>query len=320
MTDGQYEPDDGCLSRVERSLPTLDGVRRRIAEYLVAQPWEAQGLSIGELADRAEVSENAISRFAKTLRYSGYREFAQALSLDLGRRLGTAHSHPLEIVAGLSAGSSTSAELVSRVFELELSCITNTAANLDGERLEGAINALCKAARILFIGTGSAAPICQMAHYRFSNIRLLTTWTSDPMFMVSEVEMLNPGDVIVGVSHSGRTRATYDVLQYAHRRGVTTISITAIGHSPIAEVADINLVVFGPRFSPSSGQFGARVSEMVLMEAIATAISVKKYGESVPELGELGDAQARINNLSEQPQREHGVNRRRSSGGLERSN
>lgn len=304
MTDGQHEAEDGCLSRIERSLPTLEGVRRRIAEYLLAQPWEAQGLSIGELADRADVSENAISRFAKTLRYSGYREFTQALSLDLGRRLGTAHSHPLEVVAGLSTASSNSGELVSRVFELELSCITNTAANLDAEQLDLVINALSDARRILFIGTGSAAPICQMAHYRFSHIRLLTTWTSDPMFMVSEVEMLDSHDVVVGISHSGRTRATFDVLEYARDRGVTTISVTATGHSPIAEVSDLNLVVFGPGFSASSGQFGARVSEMVLMEAIATAISVNKYGESVPELGELGEAQARINNLSEQSHRD----------------
>ena len=292
------DSEHDCLLRIRQALSGLEGARRRVAECVLASPWEARGLSIDQLADRSGSSENAVTRFARAVGYPGYRAFSQALSVDLGRTLGASHSYPQAIAQNPSTAQDGLVQVVARVFDLELTCIRDTLSNLDELAVHRAISALAEAPRILLIGTGSAAPLCQVAQYRLSNTGLLATWTADPMVMVSEAHLLGPGDVVLAVSHSGQSRATVDVLNYAQRqRRATTICITAVRGSRIVEFADIAFIVFGPNVSVGTGQFSARVSGMVLLEAIATAVAVKRYGQQGPDLHELSEMLSRINDI-----------------------
>ncbi len=289
---------DSCLTRMRQLLPEMQGVCRKVGEYILVNPGEAYSLSIQELAARSGTSENAVSRFARSLGYPGYRAFSQALSLDVGRNLGVSHDHPLEIVKNLSKDEDRTDRLVGRVFQLEIECIRDTLTSLDGRQVERAVIALAKAPRILIIGTGSAAPLCQMAQYRFSSIGLQAAWTADPMVMVAEVSLLGPKDVVLGISYSGQSRATIEALNYSrNRRRATTVCITAARGSRISEFADIELVAFGPKVSVGRGQFSARVSGIVLLEAIATAVAVKRFGGTNPSFDELNEMQTRINNI-----------------------
>lgn len=292
------ELDGGCLARLRQALPALDGARRKVAEQILLDPRSAQGLSIGDLARRCGVSENAVSRLTHAVGYPGYRAFSQALLVDLGRLLGVNHDQPMEVLRQTAEAGDGLSGLVARVFELEIAGIRDTLANLPESTLERAIGLLAGARRAVLIGTGSAAPLCQMAHYRLSNLGLGVAWASDPMVMVSEVAQLGPGDVVLGVSYSGQSRATLEVLGYAReRRRTATIALTAVAGSRIFDVADVTLLLAGPNISAGSRQFSARVAGMVLLEALATAVAVKQHGDAVPSLGELGEVQGRINNV-----------------------
>ena len=55
-----------------------------------------------------------------------------------------------------------------------------------------------------------------------------------------------PGDVVIGVSHQGRTRDTIELLRLARKFGATTIGITTVPNSPLAEVSDVSLAVLSP--------------------------------------------------------------------------
>jgi RpiR family transcriptional regulator, carbohydrate utilization regulator len=192
--------------------------------------------------------------------------------------------------------------------EQPLECLRDTIANLDEPQLQGAVTALAEARRILLLGTGAAAAICQLAQYRLSNIGVSAAWASDSMVMLSEVNQLGAADVLVGVSYSGRTRVTVELMEVARRRGVTTIALTAARNTPLAACADIPFVVFGPNVSVRSGQFSARVSGMVLLEALVTAVALQRQGDVMAGLEEFGEPQARINNLGPtwKPGRRHG--------------
>ncbi len=289
---------DNCLNRVRQSLTHLDGARKSVAESILKSPWAVYGLSIGELARLSSVSENAVNRFARTLGYSGYRDFSRALSLDLGRTLGSFHSQPIEAIQQRSPEETTPAHLIARVFDLELAAMRDTITNLDDEQVTRAVTALARASRILFIGTGSAAPLCQMAQYRCSNLGLVAAWTADPMVMISEASSLVAGDVVLAVSYAGQTWATLEALDYARtKRHATTIALTAVQGARISEIAEISLIVFGPDLSIGSMQFAARTAGMVLLEAMISAVSVEKFGTAPPTLDEFSDMQVKINNV-----------------------
>jgi RpiR family transcriptional regulator, carbohydrate utilization regulator len=294
----QAGQEAGCLDLLRRALPTLTGVRHTVAEMILHDPWSLRGLSIVALAQRAGVSENAVSRLTHALGYSGYREFAQALSLDLGKNMGLHHAHPVDALRRDGEPEPTgSMALVQRVVRLEIECMQDTLANLSEPALQNIITSLVEARHVVLVGTGTAAPLCQMLTYRLSSTGVAASWTNDPMIMLADVNRLNSEDLLLGISYSGRSRDTIQALNYGNSRGVPTFGITASPDGPISDVCRSVLTIFSSGLASGTAQFSARVAGMALLEAIATAVSVRRNGQDVPLLHQLSTAQSVLNDL-----------------------
>src|SRR5262245_5271095 len=103
------EPLVGALARLKQHLPYLRGTSQRLGAFIVENPWEARGLSINDLADRASVSVNSVVRLTRDLGFRGYRDFSQALTLDLGKVLGSAYGLPPSVAEALPEGGAEAA-------------------------------------------------------------------------------------------------------------------------------------------------------------------------------------------------------------------
>jgi RpiR family carbohydrate utilization transcriptional regulator len=292
---GGAVPPEGCLQGIRRIQSQLSGARRQVADEVMRDPWSVRGVSIIVLAQRAGVSENAVTRFTHALGYTGYREFSQALALDLGKSLGVYHVHPVDLVA--QAGSTNALDLVRRVVALEIESMQDTLASLSEPILRHVVIKLAGAGQILLIGTGTAAPLCQLLCYRLASVGIAASWTSDPMMMLAEAARLGSDDAVLAISYSGRSRDTVQALQFARGRGAETIAMTANPRGPIGDVAGTVLTIFSPAVPEGTAQFSARVAGMALLEAIATAVSVERGADTVPLLRELGEAQSALNDL-----------------------
>lgn len=277
--------DDGPLARIRRLLPGLTGTARACAEYVLSNAWEVRRQAIAEVATRSGVSTNAVNRFSRTLGYEGYREFTQALALELGRVLGSAYALPASLTAPLGNGSAggtngatgqqetSVASIVSRVFTLEIEALQDTLRTLDVGAVERATEALAGAQSILFIGTGAAMALSELASYRLKVLGLRAAAAGDPGLILPEIHLLAPGDVVCAISYHGATRHIVSALDHARERGLTTICITAVPGSPAAQRADIQLVAFGQQTALGFGQFASRVAAATLLDALAAAVA-----------------------------------------------
>lgn len=286
-----------CWARLTRVRPSLTGARAKVADTISADPWAARGASILVLAELAGVSENAITRFTHALGYKGYREFSQALALDLGKSVGLYHSHPVDLELDGDSDDSGTLSLVRRVMAMEVECMQDTLANLSEGALDHVVTRLAEAPSVLLLGTGTAAPLCQMLTYRLASVGIDASWTSDPMVMLAQITRLKQGDLAMGISYSGRSRDTVQGLAYARGKGIETAALTAEPNSPVASVVDTLLTVFSPAVSPGAAQFSARVAGLALLEAIATAVSERRGPEAIRELNQLGASHSELNDL-----------------------
>jgi hypothetical protein len=157
--------EDGPLTRIRRTLPSLTGTGQACANYVQANAWELRGLPIADVAARAGVSPNAVNRLSRAIGYEGYRAFSQALTLELGRILGAAYALPASgtdlpgtdlpgtdrtngvgtDAAALAGGAGV---VLRRVFELEIEALRDTLATLD-RAAERAVEALAEAQQVL---------------------------------------------------------------------------------------------------------------------------------------------------------------------------
>lgn len=235
--------------------------------------------------------------------------------MDLGRVIGAAYSvptiqtndHPLD-----------DASIFSRVFELEIECLKDTATNVDQAVFSKVVRAIADAERIVLFGMGSTAPLCAMAGYRLLHVGLDANWSADPMVTTMLAGFLRPTDVAIGISYSGRTRVTVEALKLAAARGATTVAVTTVAGSPIADVAALTLVAFAPNVALGSGQFAARVAGMALLDAIIAAVSWAKYGSNPPRLQEVVAIQGELHDLPPGRARRGHVNPRGASSRMEK--
>ena len=235
------EPGAGPLARIRLALPELSAALQACGEFVLAHAWEARGLSIYEVATRSGVSTHAVHRLSRRIGYGGYREFSQALVLELGRIVGAAYAVPVPLAQVLAEGidntrgtAGAAAALVSQVLALEQTALQDTRRSLDPDSVARAVQALVRARHVLFVTVGAGQGVCQLAAYRFKVLGQRATCAVDLATVIPEIHLLESGDVVVGVSYHGSSRAVADGLAYARERELTTISITATTGSRVA--------------------------------------------------------------------------------------
>jgi len=304
--------EDGPLAHIRLAMPSLTGTASACAQYVLANAWEVRGLSIREVATRAGVSANAVNRFSRGLGYDGYRAFSQALTLELGKILGAAYALPTSLTdapgtsgrfgaasppgaAGAVGGSAIPgrgtpegvAGVLARVFELEIEALQDTLRTLDVKAAERAVEALAGAQDVLFIGTGAAMALSELAAYRLKVLGMRAYWAGEPGAIVPEIHLLAPGDVVCAISYHGATRHIVDALEHATDRGLTTICITAVPGSAAGQRADIQLVAFGQQTALGFGQFASRVASATMLDALAAAVAWRRQDRAIAHAAEL---------------------------------
>src|SRR4051794_23353910 len=161
LADARAEPPVGALPRLTQYLPQLKGTSQRIGTFVVENPWEARGLSINDLADRVGVSVNSVVRLTRDLGFKGYRDFSQALTLDLGKVLGSAYGLPPSVADTVQDGGDEVAVAV-KTLALEVAGLQDTIRHLDLPLVRRAVDVLCSAKAMLFVGTGSGLSVCSL--------------------------------------------------------------------------------------------------------------------------------------------------------------
>ncbi|UCD99713.1 MAG: SIS domain-containing protein [Chloroflexota bacterium] len=108
-----------------------------------------------------------------------------------------------------------------------------------------AINILKKPPKFIMIaarGTSDNAAI--YAKYLFTGINRIPVGLAMPsLFTLYQQKPILEEGLVIGISQSGQTPDVHAVLEEANRQGVPTISITNTEESPLASLADFNIIV-----------------------------------------------------------------------------
>ena len=84
------------------------------------------------------------------------------------------------------------------------------------------------------------------------------------------------GDVVVGISASGRTPFVIGAMEAAREIGARRIAITCDGDSPLAEHGEISIVLeVGPEVVAGSTRMKGGLAQKMVLAALSTAVMVK---------------------------------------------
>ncbi|MEW9124748.1 MAG: MurR/RpiR family transcriptional regulator [Thermotaleaceae bacterium] len=259
--------------RVEENLNKLTKSEKKAADYMTESQEKIIYLSISALAEAANTSEATIVRICKKLGYSGFQD----LKISVARELVT---HEELIHEELKADDNTSV-IIEKTFNGIIQTLTMTKNAQRTIDMEKAIRTVSEANKIIIIGSGNSAAIANDAQHKFLRIGLDVHAYTDTHMQMIAVSSLNERDVILAISHSGSSRDIVEAVEMAKHKGVTTISITSSGISPVTKKTDINLFTYSQETKYRMYALSSRIAMLAIIDTIYTGVALEKGEEAI---------------------------------------
>lgn len=254
--------------RIRAMLPELSPLEVRVADWLLGATELDETTPLKAVARATAVSEPLIVKTAKKLGFDGFRELRKALA-DYRRLPGAG-------AAELSPDD-TPAETCAKVFRASMRAIEETLAILDMAAFEKAAGLLARARQRDWYGVGGSAQIARDAAHKFLRVGVRCTVHDDPHMMLMSAAILRPRDVVIGVSHSGRTAPVLEAVERARTSGASVIALTNYPQSPLAQLADAVLCSTA-QGSPLIGEYAAaRVAQLTLLDALVVRVAQQDH-------------------------------------------
>jgi DNA-binding MurR/RpiR family transcriptional regulator len=247
----------GVLERIRALMPQMPEVQRMLAGIVAADPAAASRMTIVELAELGQVSTGSITRLCRALGLSGYSELRLALASD------SARTEPYSLAAHIGADVAPGDDIqqIAKVILANVSrAVTDSVNHVNLLDIERAAAKLTAARRVEIFGVGGSGVMAADLQQRLYRIGIPCWAWSDTHVALTGAALLGANDVVVVISHSGRTREVHDLVTEAASHGAFTIAVTDERRSPAAGNADLVL-------STSVGDLGYRTEAIVARHA-----------------------------------------------------
>lgn len=257
----------GLTQKIHDSLNDLRKSERKVAEYVLNNLNRVIHLRIVDLANEAEVSEPTVMRFCHAIGYGGFQEFKLSLAQQL------AFSPSFGQIAVTDQDSI--ADFSHKAFDSTVDTLLKVRDSLDTLRIGEAITAICAAKRVEFYGFGASGAVAVDAQHRFFRLQIPSAAHSDQHIQNMAAMALTPGDVVVAVSQSGRTKALLHSMVLAKKNGGIVIAL-APSNTPVIKEATIPIVVDVEEAIELYTPLSSRIAHLVVIDVLAIGVAQRK--------------------------------------------
>lgn len=263
------------LSNVRQALPRLSSSEARVAEAIIADPGIVVDLTITDLAQLCGTSLSTVARFCQTLGYSGYREFRMEVASAISRE--AAERDRFGLADSDISPDDAAADVVAKIAFHEVLAIEQTVQGLDVEVLDRVVDAIAAARHVDLYGFGASGLTAQDLQQKLARIGISASCSVDVHLALVTAALRKPGDVAIGISHSGLTSETIHALTVARDAGAMTVALTNSPDSPITEVADAVLTTQARESPYRMGAMSSRIAQLAVVDFVFVRVAQRRH-------------------------------------------
>jgi DNA-binding MurR/RpiR family transcriptional regulator len=266
--------------RLEDHLPSLTKSQQRIATYLLASYDEATFLSAADLAERLDVSEATVVRFAKAIGYDGF----PAMRRHLQELFRAKFTPAARLQRKLSELASSQGTVLTKVIDMEMQYLTEAAHDLDPTDFDCAVDILLSGQRIFVFASGPSGILADLATWRFRRLGIPTiAMTESGRHLLENLQLLKQGDVMLVAGFQHLTSELVAVLDHARATDCRSILLTDTLGPALRDKPD---VILAARRGPVS-TFHSLTVPMSILNALILAVAMARPDESLAALNRL---------------------------------
>jgi RpiR family carbohydrate utilization transcriptional regulator len=240
---------------------------RMVAEAVMADPAATVHRTLSELAACARVSEPTVVRFCHAFGFRGFREFR----IKFAQAVAAQGSMPGAVMMPVDASKG----LIDSVIGNHVAALTASATLSARTRWNARWRSW-----VVPVGSSSSASALP-AWWPLMRSRNSFAWGlptlayTDPHMQIMSAATLHPGDVVVAISHTGRTKDILQSVMTARDGGAEVIAITS-PDSPLALAASLTLPVDTSEDTDLFTPMISRLAHLAVVDVLATGIALRR--------------------------------------------
>ena len=253
------------VSRIQRVEADLSPAERLVAAAVCADFDGATRITIAELALKAGVSQPTISRFCRSVGCSSFNEF----KIQLATTLAVAAAY----LRSDRVFSDDVGQLAQSVMMRAAGAVREALDGLDTAALGTAIAVFAASRRIDIYGQGGgSAAMVEDAKLRLFRLGIPVAAFVDGHQQRMSAATLGPGDAVLAISNSGRSKPVIEAVAIARSFGAHTVALTRPG-TPLAQATETVIAVVIAEGEDVLVPTPSRYAHMAIIDTLATGVA-----------------------------------------------
>lgn len=250
----------------------------KIADVVTEHPTAPVELTITELADRAGTSPATVTRFCRALGFDGYTQFRVGVASEIGR--GDAEESWEADIGREFGAEDEPGKVLQTLVALHVDSLESTAARLDLDNVLRVADAITASRHVDIYGVGGSGVIAREFQGRLYRIGVNAHAWSDVHDGLTSAVLQNRDSVAVGISSTGRTDETVQMLSQAGAAGAFTVAITHDAESWLAGLADVSLATAAPTGYLRPDDLSVKHSQLLVLDLLYLLIAQQMFGQA----------------------------------------
>ncbi|HEY5223404.1 MAG TPA: MurR/RpiR family transcriptional regulator [Microbacteriaceae bacterium] len=276
------EHASGVANRIRSRLPQMSGTMVKIADFVLENPQAPLKLSIGELARHAGTSAATVTRFCRLLGYTGYVPFRVSIATDLGRS--TAHESWTADIGRAFGPDDSPSDVLSTLINAHSRTLQETASVIDVNDMARIARGIAASNHVDIYGVGGSAMLADELQARFYRIGINAHSWSEVHAGLTSAAILGTNSVAIGISNTGRTEETIQMLSEAGRAGAMTVAISNNPDSPMAAAADMSIITSVYEHFLQPDDLSAKHGQLLVLDLLYLLVAQQDFERSTADL------------------------------------
>lgn len=238
----------------------------KLAHIVQNDPGAVIHQSIASLAKIAGVSEPTVNRFCHKLGCDGYPDFKLRLAQEI--------SSSGQLFVENMDRDDDSVMVIKKIMTSIQTSIQSLANTIDPDALDAAAEIISKCKSVNFFGMGASSSVALDAQHKFFRFGIPVIAHTDFINQRMMCSMMEPADVAVFISYTGRTEAMLQNAKLANQCNASVIGITMKG-SPLAAQCSYVLNAVTAEDTDLFTPMTSRIIHLAVIDMLATTVALK---------------------------------------------
>lgn len=269
---------------IKKIYADLRPSERKAADYYLNYQGPLEMLSLAAMAESAGISQPTVMRFVKALGFGGFKEFKYS-ALKMLRQDQNGDLQPPMVGAYEISEKDRPEDVPSRIVFQAYSYLEDTLKHISPAKITQAAQMICQARQIAVYYVENSSSIAQDMVTKLLYLGFNCLTYSDYYLQHVSASNLGEGDLAIGISYSGYSKNTVDVMKMARHKGASTIVMTNYEDSLISRYADLLLCTNNHQMLYGNAIF-SRTSQIALVDMLYMRIILSDYKRFTKKLDE----------------------------------